>query len=76
MAVGFQVPVVALYGASDPDRDGPYGQRAWCLHGAEGIALPPRAHRDEQVGRAMMEKISVDALVGLVECRLAAGGAE
>ncbi len=73
MAVGFDVPVVSLYGASDPERDGPYGHRAWCLHGAGGVSLPPRAHRDERVGLAMMEKITVDALVRLVQRRLVQG---
>ena len=70
MSVGFSIPLVALYGASNPDTDGPYGQREWCLHGGAGTRLAPRSHRDPELGSAMMERITVQEVVAMVRRRL------
>ena len=71
MAVGLSVPIVSLYGASRPNIDGPYGQLRWCLHGGAGESLAARQHRDAAIGRVMMDRIQVSALVDLVSKRLA-----
>ena len=71
IAVGFAVPLVALFGASRPHVDGPYGESRWCLHGGEGERLGPRMHRDALVGQAMMQRLAVAAVVDRVRARLA-----
>ncbi|MGD9689919.1 MAG: glycosyltransferase family 9 protein [Phycisphaerales bacterium] len=69
MAVGFDRPIVALYGPTDVSLVGPYGRGADVVqHLRPGEAL---AHKDEGAGRAMMERISVDE----VEARALAAAA-
>lgn len=74
MAVGFGVPVIALFGASKPETDGPYGHLAWCLHGGRGERLEARGHRAAAQGTAMMDRIEVAALVSMVRRRLDSEG--
>ncbi|MFZ4643499.1 MAG: glycosyltransferase family 9 protein [Phycisphaerales bacterium] len=75
LAVGFGVPLVALYGASQPSIDGPYQSQMWCAHGGRGEELGRHDHRDPQKGREMMERITTEEVVALVRKRLQ-GGAE
>jgi len=70
MAVGLGTPFVGLYGATRPWVDGPYGGAAWCVHGGAGLQLDVHEHRDAARGAAVMERISVEAVAGLVRRRL------
>lgn len=65
MAVGFDKPLVALYGPTDIGRVGPYGrERDVVQHLAPGDRL---AHKDEAAGRALMERIGVSEVIERVE---------
>jgi hypothetical protein len=61
MAVGFDRPIVAIYGPTDVSRVGPYG-RAECVVQVlrEGDVFD---HKDEALGREMMERVSVGAVI-------------
>jgi heptosyltransferase-1 len=59
LAAALERPVVALFGPTDPARNGPYGTKAWVLrHGPER-----RDHRRLQEPEAELLKISVDEVV-------------
>ena len=75
LAVGFGVPFVALYGASQPSTDGPYQSQMWCAHGGRGEELGRHDHRDPQKGREMMARITTEEVVALVRKRIHGGGA-
>jgi len=70
VAVGFGVPFVALYGATQPSTDGPYQGQAWCAHGGRGEEIGRHDYRDARKGGAMMERITTDEVVALVRKRL------
>ena len=74
LAVGFGVPLVALYGATQPAVDGPYQAQAWCLHGGRGEELGRHDYRDPRKGCQMMERITTQEVVELVRKRLDGGG--
>lgn len=58
MAVGFERPMVALYGPTSISRVGPYRrERDVIQHVEPGEVLD---HKDEPAGREMMERISVE----------------
>jgi len=68
MAVGFDRPLVGLYGPTRIDQVGPY-QRAGDVIQAE----PPvrgTTHKDESAGRVMMERITVEQVVSACLSRL------
>jgi heptosyltransferase I len=61
MAVGFQRPLVALYGPTRIDLVGPYRRESDVIqHLRTGDTLD---HKNEAAGRALMERISVDEVV-------------
>ena len=61
MAVGFSRPLVALFGPTRVDRVGPYKREADVLqHVGETDTLD---HKNEAIGRALMERILVDEVV-------------
>lgn len=61
MAVGFDRPLVALYGPTDASRVGPYKRERSVVQRLEpGDQFD---HKDEPRGRAMMERITVDDVV-------------
>ncbi len=70
LAVGFNTPLVALYGATSVATDGPYKQAAWCARGGSGD--PPARHdyRDGARGSALMARIGVDEVASLIRARL------
>lgn len=76
LAVGFGVPLIALYGATQPATDGPYHSERWCVHGGRGERLARHAYRDARRGGAMMERISVDEVAELVRARLRTRGSQ
>lgn len=58
MAVGFNRPMVALFGPTDVARVGPYGQSRWVIqHVSPGESLD---HKDKSLGRSYMDRINVD----------------
>jgi heptosyltransferase I len=59
LAAALQVPVVAIFGPTDPARNGPYGTRSIVLRNP---ASPTTHARNTQPDEAMLE-ISVDAVV-------------
>ncbi len=61
MAVGFDRPLVALYGPTRIDLVGPYRRdRDVIQHTTPSDALD---HKDEQTGRALMDRITVDEVL-------------
>lgn len=61
MAVGFDRPLVALYGPTHISRVGPYGRSASVIqHVHEGERLD---HKDDMRGTQYMERITVDEVV-------------
>ncbi len=75
LAVGFAVPLVALYGATQPSSDGPYQAQMWCVHGGRGEELGKHDYRDSHKGRVMMGRITTEEVVALVRKRIHGGGA-
>ncbi|MEM1072452.1 MAG: glycosyltransferase family 9 protein [Planctomycetota bacterium] len=68
MAVGFDKPVVALFGPTDTRRVGPYRRSDDVLQHTSETSTA--THKDESAGRAMMERISVDEVEAAVLDRL------
>ncbi len=70
MGVGLGRPLVALFGPTRVELVGPYG-RSDCLvqHLREGDTF---AHKDRDIGRAMMERIGVDEALERLGAQLAA----
>lgn len=62
MAVGFERPLLALFGPTDPAAVGPYGRDACVLRGAEAIAFRG-SYRDRSLGDRLMRGIGVDDVV-------------
>lgn len=68
MAVGFDRPCVALFGPTRVSLVGPYcRERDVLQHVAEGEALD---HKNEPLGRRLMERISVDEVSAACAARL------
>ncbi len=69
MAVGFDRPIVALFGPTRVDRVGPYGRARDVLQ----VVKPGDRfnHKDAANGRTMMERISTDSVVEACLERLA-----
>jgi heptosyltransferase I len=68
MAVGFDRPLIALYGPTDISHVGPYRREADVIqHITSGDALD---HKNESAGLALMERISVDEVVSAARTRL------
>ena len=59
LAAALQVPVVAIFGPTDPARNGPYGTRSFVLRNPASITTHARNPRADE---AMLE-ITVDAVV-------------
>ena len=58
IAVGFQRPLVGLFGLTDPAKVGPYGCDRWVVQGKQAPAKG-REYRDEKLGQDAMASISV-----------------
>ena len=69
LAAALQVPVVAIFGPTDPARNGPYGTRSIVLRNP---ASSTTHARKQQPDEAMLE-ISVDAVVDAAHRLLADG---
>lgn len=69
MAVGFDRPLVGLYGPTRIDLVGPYGRERDVL--TPGVAQGGNRHKDEIHGRAMMERITTEQVIAAVLARCA-----
>lgn len=68
MGVGFDRPLVALYGPTDVRAVGPYRREADVIqHLRPGDRFE---HKDERLGRAMMDRITIDEVVAACQARL------
>ena len=68
MAVGFERPIVGLYGPTRVDRVGPYGRASEVIQ-----HVGPRErldHKDANAGLALMERIGVEEVVAAAGARL------
>ncbi len=70
LAVAVGTPVVALFGATDPRRHGPYGGRNAVLHDPAPGAMVPGRRPTAEAGAASLERISAERVVGEVLARL------
>jgi ADP-heptose:LPS heptosyltransferase len=71
MAVGFDRPLVALFGPTRVELVGPFRREADVLqHATAGDRFE---HKELAGGRAMMERISVDEVLGAIAARASAG---
>jgi lipopolysaccharide heptosyltransferase I len=70
IAAGMGCPYVGIFGPTDPERTGPWQGAPWCLWGGRGERLGAHAYRDESLGRALMGRVSVDAVMERCEARL------
>lgn len=68
MAVGFDRPLVALFGPTRIGLVGPYGRASDVIQSAE--PGPGVSHKDDALGRAMMEQISVETVTSAALDRL------
>jgi len=71
IAVGMGRPLVALFGPTDVAKVGPYGRDGDVLQ----VLRPGDRydHKDEALGRAMMARIELDAVIDAARVRLSAG---
>lgn len=66
MAVGFDRPLLALFGPTDPLAVGPYGRDACVLRTEEARAFVGR-HRDRRLDDRLMRAISVEAVLAALD---------
>lgn len=72
IAVAVGTPVVALFGATDPARHGPYGARNVVLHDPAPGAMIPGKRPTDEAGAACMARITPEAVLGAVTAKLTA----
>ena len=72
LAAALQVPVVAIFGPTDPARNGPYGTRSIVLRNPESVTSHARRAQPEE---GLLE-IGVEAVVDAARTLLARGGQE
>ncbi len=70
IAVAVGTSVVALFGATDPKRHGPYGARNVVLHRLVPGMMVPGKRPTEEVGAACMAQITPDDVLAAVEAKL------
>jgi heptosyltransferase I len=71
LAAALQIPVVAIFGPTDPARNGPYGTRSRVLRHPGSMTTYSRQERTDEA----MLSISVDAVIDAARQLLQAGGA-
>lgn len=69
LAAALSIPVVGIFGPTDPARNGPYGTRSVVLRSPESVTSHARRSRPD---RGLME-ISVDSVVDVAERLLSKG---
>lgn len=74
MAVGFDRPLVGLFGPTDPARVGPYGRSGGVIRpdvASPGDGAPHVSFKDERAASALMARITVDEVVARIDHVLA-----
>ena len=74
VAVAVGTPVVALFGATDPIRHGPYGAGNTVLHDPAPGAMAAGRRPTEEAGAASLARITPDAVVAAITAKLAQRG--
>ena len=74
IAVAVGTPVVALFGATDPARHGPYGARNVILHDPVPGLLLSGKRPTEEIGAACMARIAPQDVLAAVAAKLSVGG--
>jgi heptosyltransferase-1 len=67
IAVAVSTPVIALFGATDPARHGPYGTRNIVLHDPAPGAMMAGKRPTDEAGAACMARITPDDVLAAVE---------
>jgi len=67
IAVAVGTPVIALFGATDPARHGPYGTRNVVLHDPAPGAMAAGKRPTDETGAACMARITPDGVLAAVE---------
>jgi len=67
MAVGFDRPLIALFGPTDPEFVGPYGRQNSILRAYDQGANGRVNYRDSGIGDALMRRISVEMVVQRID---------
>ena len=70
VAVAVGTPVIALFGATDPRRHGPYGARNVVLHDPAPGAMVPGRRPTEEAGAASLARISPEDVLAAVPGKL------
>jgi len=73
VAVAVGTPVVALFGATDPARHGPYGARNVVLHDPAPGAMAAGKRPTDEAGAVCMARITPDDVLAAVAGELAVG---
>ena len=71
IAVAVGTPVVALFGATDPARHGPYGARNVVLHDPAPGAVVPGKRPSDEAGAACLARITPEDVLAAVGGKLA-----
>lgn len=66
IAVGFDRPLVALFGPTDPDRVGPYGRRDWVVRPALTETQRRLSFKDDAAA-SIMAAIDVEHVVAMID---------
>ena len=74
VAVAVGTPVVALFGATNPRRHGPYGARNVVLHDPAPGAMVPGRRPTEEAGAASLARITSADVMTAVRAKLAEAG--
>jgi heptosyltransferase I len=72
LAAALQIPVIAIFGPTDPARNGPYGTRSVVLRNPESVTTHARKQQPDEA----MLAISVDAVISAAQRLLTNGGQE
>lgn len=69
LAAGLGLPVVGIFGLTDPGKTGPVGKQSQVLC-AEGVACRRDIHRDSEEARAAMESITVERVYEAISSKV------
>lgn len=74
MAVGFDRPLVALFGPTDPAFVGPYGRESFVVQHPDAVHQSRSQFKNEEIGRRLMSLVSVEEVMETVDRALSGKG--